>query len=89
MDFIGSLSLILIVTALAGHISVRMGMPAVIGQLISGIILGPAVLGWVTATSFIKDFAELGVIILMFMAGLESNLQLLKKYWKPSLLVAV
>ena len=89
MDFIGSLSLILIVTALAGHISVRMGLPAVIGQLISGIVLGPAVLGWVTATSFIKDFAELGVIILMFMAGLESDLQLLKKYWKPSLLVAV
>ncbi|MCE2138037.1 sodium:proton antiporter, partial [Streptococcus thermophilus] len=52
-------------------------------------ILGPAVLGWVSATSFIKDFAELGVIILMFMAGLESDLKLLKKYWRPSLLVAV
>ncbi|MFC6180192.1 cation:proton antiporter [Lactiplantibacillus daowaiensis] len=89
MDYIGTLSLILIVTALAGHLSVRMGLPAVIGQLLSGIVLGPAVLGWVTATSFIKDFAELGVIILMFMAGLESDLQLLKKYWKPSLLVAV
>lgn len=89
MGYVGSLSLILIVTALAGHLSVRMGLPAVIGQLLSGIVLGPALLGWVTATSFIKDFAELGVIILMFMAGLESDLQLLKKYWKPSLFVAV
>lgn len=89
MEFVGILSLILIVTALAGHLSVRLGLPAVIGQLLSGIILGPAVLGWVTATSFIKDFAELGVIILMFMAGLESDLQLLKKYWRPSLFVAV
>ena len=89
MGYIGTLSLILIVTALAGHVSVRMGLPAVIGQLLSGIVLGPALLGWVSATAFIKDFAELGVIILMFMAGLESDLQLLKKYWKPSLLVAV
>lgn len=89
MGYIGTLSLILIVTALAGHLSVRMGLPAVIGQLLSGIVLGPALLGWVSATAFIKDFAELGVIILMFMAGLESDLQLLKKYWKPSLLVAV
>ncbi|BDZ31751.1 cation:proton antiporter [Lactiplantibacillus sp. WILCCON 0030] len=89
MGYVGTLSLILIVTALAGHVSVRMGLPAVIGQLLSGIVLGPALLGWVSATSFIKDFAELGVIILMFMAGLESDLQLLKKYWKPSLLVAV
>ncbi|VDG33424.1 Na(+)/H(+) antiporter [Lactobacillus plantarum JDM1] [Lactiplantibacillus mudanjiangensis] len=89
MDYIGTLSLILIVTAVAGHISVRLGLPAVIGQLLSGIVLGPALLGWVTATSFISNFAELGVIILMFMAGLESDLQLLKKYWRPSLLVAV
>ncbi len=46
MDYVGSLALILIVTAVAGHLSVRMGLPAVIGQLLSGIILGPAVLGW-------------------------------------------
>lgn len=52
MDYVGSLALILIVTAVAGHLSVRMGLPAVIGQLLSGIILGPAVLGWVSATSF-------------------------------------
>jgi len=89
LGYIGILSLILIVTAVAGHLSVRMGLPAVIGQLLSGIVLGPALLGWVHATDFIGDFAELGVIILMFMAGLESDLQLLKKYWRPSLFVAV
>ena len=89
MGYIGTLSLILIVTAVAGHFSVRIGLPAVIGQLLSGIILGPALLGWVHDSTFITDFSELGVIILMFMAGLESNLQLLKKYWRPSLFVAV
>jgi len=89
LGYIGTLSLILIVTAVAGHFSVRIGLPAVIGQLLSGIILGPALLGWVHDSTFITDFSELGVIILMFMAGLESNLQLLKKYWRPSLFVAV
>lgn len=88
MTYLGILSLILICTALAGHFSRRVNIPAVVGQLIVGIILGPAVLGWVHDTSFIKIFAEIGVIILMFSAGLESDLGLLKKYIKPAFFVA-
>lgn len=89
MAYLGTLSLVLITTALAGHFSRRVGMPAVIGQLLVGIILGPAVLGWVTENDFVHTFSEIGVILLMFMAGLESDLGLLKKYLKPSLSVAV
>ncbi len=47
MEHLGILCLVLLSTALAGHFSRRIGMPAVIGQLLVGIILGPAVLGWV------------------------------------------
>ena len=45
MEHLGILCLVLLSTALAGHFSRRIGMPAVIGQLLVGIILGPAVLG--------------------------------------------
>ena len=76
MDYVGSLALILIVTAVAGHLSVRTGLPAATGQLLRGIVLGPAVLGLVAATSFIKAFAALGVIILMVLAGFDNDLEL-------------
>lgn len=89
MEFIGVLCLILISTTLAAHFSRRIGVPAVIGQLLVGIILGNAGLNWVHPDILVKDFSEIGVIILMFLAGLESDLSLLKKYFRPGILVAV
>ncbi|WP_155287440.1 cation:proton antiporter [Lacticaseibacillus zhaodongensis] len=88
MAFLGSLVLILIATTLAGQLSTRVGIPAVLGQLLVGIVIGPAMLGWVTTTTFVHDTAEIGVIILMFLAGIESDVGLLKRYLKPSVLVA-
>lgn len=89
MTYLGTLCLVLLTTAFAGSISRRVGMPAVIGQLLVGIILGPAMLGWVTSNNFVHIFSEIGVVILMFMAGLESDLDLLKKYLKPATSVAL
>lgn len=88
-ESMATLAIILISTLLAGHMSKRIGMPAVIGQLLVGIILGPALFGVLHENSFIHTFSEIGVVLLMFIAGLESNLTLLKKYFKPSLVVAV
>lgn len=83
------LALILVATTLAGHLSKQIKIPAVIGQLLVGIILGPAVVGWIQPSEFITIFSEIGVVLLMFIAGMESDLELLKRYWKPSALVAV
>ena len=88
MEFLGTLCLVLITTSFAGHFSRRIGIPAVIGQLLVGILIGPAVLGWVHNNAFMHTFSEIGVIILMFIAGLESDLGMLKKYFKPALAVA-
>ena len=79
MEFLGTLCLVLITTSLAGHFSRRIGIPAVIGQLLVGILIGPAVLGWVHNNAFMHTFSEIGVIILMFNAALESDLGMLKK----------
>lgn len=86
---IGILCLILIATTTISHFFTRFKIPAVVGQLLIGILLGPALIGWIQPSEFISLFSEIGVIILMFTAGLESNLSLLKKYFKPSLMVAI
>ncbi|MDR6725832.1 monovalent cation:proton antiporter-2 (CPA2) family protein [Paenibacillus amylolyticus] len=89
MEFILSLALILIFTKLAGDLSVRLGQPSVLGKLIVGVILGPALLNWVPKSDFVHYMAEIGVLLLMFIAGLETDLDQLKKNWKAAFAVAV
>ncbi|WP_251548155.1 cation:proton antiporter [Limosilactobacillus caecicola] len=89
MTFIATLAIILLVTQIVSHFSMRIGIPDVIGQIIVGIVMGPAVFGWIHQTHMITEFQEIGVIILMFIAGLESDLGLLKKYLKPAVVVAL
>ncbi|WP_392048770.1 cation:proton antiporter, partial [Streptomyces sp. NPDC015492] len=89
MDFILYLLLILLATKIAGDLSVRLGQPSVLGKLIIGIILGPAVLGWIENNDFIHYFSEIGVLLLMFLAGLETDLDQLKKNWKAAFAVAI
>lgn len=89
MFFIITLTGILFVTQLVSHFFNRWGIPDVIGQILVGIVAGPAVLGWIHQTAMIEEFQEIGVIVLMFIAGLESDLSLLKKYLKPAMAVAV
>ncbi|KPN80960.1 Na(+)/H(+) antiporter [Apilactobacillus kunkeei] len=89
MDYILSISIILFAALITGKIFSRLGLPSVVGQLVSGVIIGPAILSIIKPTNLISSFAELGVILLMFIAGLESDLKLLKKYFKPSIVVAI
>ncbi|HWI48760.1 MAG TPA: cation:proton antiporter [Rummeliibacillus sp.] len=87
--FILQIVIILFATKIAGHISVRLGQPSVLGKIIVGIILGPALLGWVHDTEVLKAFSDIGVLLLMFLAGLETNLEDLNRNKKAALLVAV
>jgi len=89
MEFIAYLIMIVFFTKVAGDLSVRLGQPSVLGKLIVGILLGPAVLGWIEHGAFIDEVAEIGVLLLMFIAGLETDLDQLRKNWKSALAVAV
>lgn len=89
MNFIGALCLLLILTTLAGHLCNRIGIPAVIGQIMVGIVVGPAILNLIKLDSLLNLFSQIGVIILMFIGGLESNLALLRKYLRPAIVVAI
>lgn len=88
MQIMGILCLILLFALIGGQIANRCGLPAVIGELLAGIVIGPAMLNWVQPSGLIKSFSDIGIVLLMFLAGLESDLAILKKLWKPSFLVA-
>lgn len=88
MEFVGSLVLMLMLTTTFAHISKRLDVPIVIGQLLVGIVVGVGGLNLIHPNEFIDLFAELGVILLMFLAGMESDFSLLKKYIRPAFFVA-
>ena len=65
------LALILLSTKLLGIITKKFKMPQVVGALLAGLIFGPAMLNILKETNFIIQLSELGVILLMFSAGLD------------------
>lgn len=87
--FLLDLALILISTKILGIFSKKVKMPQVVGALLAGVIMGPAVLNIIHESDFIKKLAELGVIVLMFSAGMEMDLKELKNSGKSGMLTAV
>lgn len=87
-QFLLDLAIILLTTKLLGLITRRIHMPQVVGALLAGLFLGPAGINILHETDFIKSLAEIGVIILMFTAGLETDLNNLKKTGKASIIIA-
>ena len=87
MLLILQLAIILIASKIAGNISVKLGQPSVLGKLLIGIVLGPSVLGLVNETDTLAAFSQIGVILLMFIAGLETDVQEFKRSGKASAFV--
>lgn len=87
--FLFDIALILISTKLLGLLTRKIHLPQVVGALLAGLILGPAMFNILQETEFIHQVAELGVIVLMFTAGLETNIGELKKAGKASFIIAL
>lgn len=83
------LAIILLASKIAGDISVRLKQPSVLGKLLIGIVLGPTVLGLVEDTDILKELSQIGVILLMFIAGLETDIDEFKRTGKASTLVGI
>jgi Kef-type K+ transport system membrane component KefB/nucleotide-binding universal stress UspA family protein len=99
--FIAELGLLLLVGRLMGEAAQRLGQPAVMGQLIGGLLLGPSVLGliWPTAQhalfpgtpeqkSMINAVSQLGILMLLLLTGMETDLQLVKRVGRAAVTVA-
>ncbi|MGL4848806.1 MAG: cation:proton antiporter, partial [Clostridium sp.] len=88
-EFLFDIAMILLSTKLLGLVTKKFQMPQVVGALLAGIVLGPACLNLLHETDFIGQMSELGVIVLMFTAGLETDITELKKTGKVSVVVAI
>ena len=82
------LAIIMITAKLFGIIARKLKAPQVVGEIIAGLIIGPSILGWVNQTDFLLQMAEIGVIFLMFSAGLETNMRDLLKTGPIATLIA-
>ena len=72
--FLMDIALILVSTKVLGLLTKRYQMPQVVGALLAGLILGPAMLNVLQATDFLAQVSELGVIVIMFTAGMGMSL---------------
>jgi Kef-type K+ transport system membrane component KefB len=68
------LFVVLLAAKIGDEIFKRLGQPAIIGEILAGVLVGPAVLGWVEVGETLEVFAELGAIFLLFWVGLETKL---------------
>lgn len=82
------LAIILIFAKLCGIIARKCRAPQVVGEILAGLLIGPSVLGWVNQSDFLAQMAEIGVILLMFSAGLETDLKDLVKTGPIAVLIA-
>lgn len=88
-QFILDLLLILLSTKLLGLLSQRFYLPGVVGALLAGLLIGPAVLGLVHPSDFLSCTASIGVLFLMFTSGLETDLEELKRCGGASFVIAL
>jgi Kef-type K+ transport system membrane component KefB len=79
----------LIGARLFGELAERIGQPAVLGELLAGVVLGPSVLGLVPLSDGILLLADIGVVLLLFEVGLETDLEELIRVGAPALAVAL
>ena len=87
--FLLDLALILLSTKLLGLVTRKFNMPQVVGALLAGLILGPGMFNVISQTDFIQKTAEVGVVVLMFCAGMETDVTELKKSGKASFVIAL
>jgi len=88
-NFFLYLPIVLLSARLFAELAVRLNTPPVIGELVAGVVLGPSLLGWVEPGEAIKLMAEIGIILLLFGVGLETDVRRLIRSGGQSLVVAM
>ena len=88
MDIFLELVLIILGAKIGGLLAEKLKQPAVIGEILTGMLLGPHVLGLIKPTIFIQGISQIGIVLLMFLVGLRVDLNEIKKLLERSSLIA-
>lgn len=83
------IALILLAARLFAEVAIFLQAPPIIGEIVAGIILGPSLLGWVAPNEVIILLAEIGIILLLFEVGLDTDLERLVKAGPKSIVIAI
>ncbi len=73
MQDIMALAILLLAAKLAGELAIRSGFSAIIGELLAGILLGPALFGYLLPSPFLDEFSNIGILIMLFLLGLSTK----------------
>lgn len=88
-SYLLSLALILLFTKIFGIATAHVHLPQVVGALLAGILLGPSGIGLLQQSDFLVKTAEIGVIMLMFIAGIDTDINELKRTGPAACLIAM
>ncbi len=80
---------LLLLAKVSGAVAIRFGMPSVLGILVAGLLAGPGALGLIGRDEFVGNLGHIGVVLLMFLAGLETDPQGLRTVGRTAFLVAI
>jgi Kef-type K+ transport system membrane component KefB/nucleotide-binding universal stress UspA family protein len=96
------ISLLILVGRGLGEVMQRIGQPSVIGELLSGLLLGPSLFGWLWPEAqhaifppspgqkaLLDGIAQFGILLLLLLTGMETDLKLVRKVGKPAALISV
>lgn len=89
MELLLQIMFFLLVAKIGGELAERAKLPSVLGELLAGLVLGPSLLNLILPDPAMRDISEIGIILLMFLAGLETDIEEMKRTGLVSLLAAV
>lgn len=88
-EFFLFLAIVLLGARVMSEGAARLGIPPVIGELAAGFILGPSLLGWVSVNETLEILAEIGIILLLFEVGMDTDVYRLAKAGSKPVVVAI
>ena len=89
VEILRDLLILLVAAKFAAEVAERIHVPAVVGEIVAGVVIGPSLLGLVGTTDVLEVLAELGVILLLLQVGLEMDVRDLAAVGRASMSVAV